>query len=202
MDEESRQELFECQTAEQFEQIGRFVVEFEQACSWLRVGIVFALQRDGLRTQSLARILTDNRSMTAAPLIQAYDAIMTETGIREDPIQKEVLDQASKEFRELMSERNKIVHGLWFIGYASADDQDFSRIGGHKGNPSKQQGMSYQALPANVDDIKCLVERTKKLGALFMAIHSLLAIQAPEQDQGNFESYLAKEGDTWTIRTS
>ena len=186
MDEKSRQELFESQTAEQFEQIGRFVVEFEQACSWLLTGIVSALQRDGLKTHSLAQILTDNRFMTANPLIEAHEAIMTQTGVREDPIQKEVLDQASKEFRALISERNKIVHGLWFIGYASADDQDFSKIAGFKGNPSKQLGMSFQDLPANVDDIKCLVERTKKLGNLLMAIHSLLAFQTSEQDKGIF----------------
>ena len=106
--QKSRQELFECQTAEQYEQIGRFVVEFEQACSWLRIGIIFSLHHDGLRTQRLAQILIDNTVMTAAPLIKAYDAIMTEIGVREDPVQKEVLDQVSKEFHELTSERNKL----------------------------------------------------------------------------------------------
>ena len=112
MIEESPKELFEYQTAAQYEQIGRFVVEFEQACWWLRVGIIFSLHRDGLRNQGLTQILINNNFMTAAPLIEAYDAIMTEIGVREDPIQKEVLDQVSKEFRALMSERNKVVHGL------------------------------------------------------------------------------------------
>ncbi len=202
MDDESRRELFERQTAEQFEQIGRFVVEFEQVCWWLRAGIIFSLHRDGLKTQSLAQILIDNRFMTAAPLIEAYDAIMTETGVREDPVQKEVLDQASKEFRTLMSERNKIIHGHWLIGYAISEVQDFSMIAGFKGNPSKTQGMSFQHLPTDVEDIKCLVERTKCLGNLLMAIGSLLTIQASEQGKGKFEENLAKEGDTWTIRTS
>ena len=68
---ESRQELFEYQTAEQYEQIGRFVVEFEQVCLWLQIGIIFSLHRDGLKTQRLAQILINNNFMTAAPLIEA-----------------------------------------------------------------------------------------------------------------------------------
>ena len=197
---ESRQELFECQTAEQYEQIGRFVVEFEQACSWLRIGIIFSLHHDGLRTQRLAQILIDNTVMTAAPLIKAYDAIMTEIGVREDPVQKEVLDQVSKEFHALTSERNKVVHGLWFIGYASVDDQDFSKISGIKGNPSKKQGMNFQHLPKRVEEIAKLVERTKNLNELLIDIHALLTLQASEQGKVKFENSLTKEGDTWTSK--
>ena len=197
---EPRQELFESQTAKQHEQIGRFVVEFEQACLWLRIGIIFSLHRDGLRTQRLAQILIDNKSMTAAPLIEAYDAIMTEIGIRNYPIQKEVLDQVSKESRTLISERNKVVHGLWFIGYASVDDQDFSKISGLKGNPFKKQGMSFQDLPTSVEEIEKLVERTKNLRELLMNIHAFLNIQADGQGKVRFEKNLTKEGDTWTSK--
>ena len=197
---ESRQELFKYQTAEQYEQIGRLVVEFEQACSWLRIGIIFSLHCDGLRTQSLAQILIDNNFMTAMPLIEAYDAIMTEIGVREDPIQKEVLDQISREFRVLISERNKVVHGLWFIGYASVDDSDFSEIAGLKGNPSKKQGMSFQHLPTSVEEIEKLVERTKSLRELLADVSALLTSQSSEQGKGKFENNLTKEGDIWTSK--
>ena len=195
---EARKELFERQTAEQYEQIGRFVVEFENACAALRDGIIFSLQRDGLRTQRLAQILIDNRFMTAAPLIRAHEAIMTVSGVRQDPIQMEVLDQVSKQFDELMCERNKIVHGHWFIGDASADDRDFSKIAGLKGNPSKKAGMSFQHLPTSVEEIADLVERASNLSQLLRVIHGLLIVQASGEGKGKFENNLTKVGETWT----
>ena len=193
-----RKELFERQTAKQYEQIGRFVVEFEKACAALRYGIIFSLQRDGLRTQRLAQILTDNIFMTETPLIESHDAVMTELGFRKDPIQKEVMDQVSNEFRALMSERNRIVHGHWFIGYAGADDHDFSKIGGLKGRPSKKAGMSFQQLPTSVEEIAGLVERASSLSRFLMDIHGLLIVQASGEGKGKFENNFSKVGETWT----
>lgn len=199
---DSRQDLFKKQTAEQCEKIGRFVVEFEQACSWLRIGIIFSLHRDGLKTQRLAQILIDNKYMTAAPLIEAYEAIMTQTGVREDPIQREVLDQVFKEFRDLIIERNNIVHGEWFIGYTTVDDQDFSKMAGIKGNPSKKEGMGFKHLPTSVEELSELVERARSLKDLLMVIHGLLTIQASGEGKGKFEKNLIKVGETWTSKRS
>ena len=195
---ESRQELHARQTAEQYEQIGRFVVEFERICAAIRLGIVFALQRDGLRNQSLAQVLINNKFMSALPLRDAHDAIMTETGARDDPIQKEVLDQASGEFHDLINVRNEIVHGHWMIGWASTDDPDFSEIGGSKGNPSKKKGMQYTRLPKSVEEISDLVERASSVGRLLSVIHSLLMLQASGTAEYKFENNLTKVDGKWT----
>lgn len=195
---DSRQDLFKKQTAEQYEKIGRFVVEFEKACSELRIGIIFSLHLDGLKTQRLAQILIDNKYMTAAPLIEAYEAIMTQTGVREDPIQRDVLDQVSKEFRDLIIERNNIVHGEWFIGYATSDAKDISKMAGLKGKPSKKEGMGFQYLPTSVEEISELVERARNLKDLLMVIHGLLTFQASGEGSGKFEKNLIKVDDTWT----
>ena len=200
MVEESRQELYERQTAEQYEQIGRFVVEFEQACEWLRVGIIFSLQRGGLRNQRLARILINNNFMTAKPLIEAYDAIMTEMDVREDSIQQEVMDQISDEFQALISQRNKVVHGFWFIGYASVDDKDFSKIAGFKGKPSKKEGMGFQNLPTSTEEIAELAERARSLKELLFDINVCLNLQTLGEGECKFESNLKKIGDTWVSK--
>ena len=171
---ESRKELHDRQTAEQYEQIGRFVVEFEIACAEIRTGIIFLLHRDGLRTQRLAQILIDNNSMSAKPLIEAYEAITTEVGARTDPIQKDVLDQVCKEFRELTTERNRIVHAHWFIGYAAVNDPDFSKISGLKGNPSKREGMRFEHLPESVEEIADLVERASDLNERLRVLNARL----------------------------
>ena len=171
---ESRKELHDRQTAEQYEQIGRFVVGFENACTSLRDGILFSLQIDGLRTQGLVQILTNNKFMTAAPLIEAYEAIMTEVGARADPIQKKDLEQISKEFRKLMGERNRIVHGHWFIGYAAVGDPDFSEIKGFKGNPSKKSGMNSQHFHISVEELADLVEQASRLGQLLAKVNARL----------------------------
>ena len=197
---ESRQELFEAQTNKQYEQIGRFVVEFEHVCWWLRNEIMFSLEHDGLKTQRLAQILLDNSYMTAAPLIEAYEAIITETGRRKDSTQKEVFDQISTQFRALIKERNKIVHGLWFIGWARADDQDFSKISGLKGNPSKKKGMAFQHLATSVEEIAELVERAKNLAELVMSVHHILLLQASQQGSFKFENNLTKVGGIWTSK--
>ena len=171
---ESRKELHDRQTAEQYEQIGRFVVGFENACTSLRDGILFSLQIDGLRNQGLVQILTNNKFMTANPLIEAYEAIMTEVGARADLIQKKDLEQVSKEFRKLIPERNRIVHGHWFIGHAAVDDPDFSEIKGFKGNPSKESGMRSQHFHTSVEELADLVERATDLSERLMVINARL----------------------------
>ena len=147
---------------------------------------------------SLTNILIDNRFMTAVPLIEAHDAIMTEIGFRDDPVQKEVLDQVSKEFHALVDERNKIVHGLWMIGWARSDDPDFSKISGHIGRPSKREGMSFQELPMSAEEIVQLVERARKLGDLLMHIHAFLTPQSTKEGRKKLEDVLIKVGGVWT----
>ena len=198
MNKETRQLSMQEHAARQYEQIGRFVVHFEHVCFALRFGITFVFVHQGLRNQSLSRILIDNRFMTGAPLIEAHDAIMTEIGFREDPVQKEVLDQVSKEFHALMEERNKIVHGLWMIGWGRADDPDFSKIAGHIGRPSKREGMRYQELPASAEEIAQLVERAHKLGDLVMHIHMFLSAQSTGESSVKLEDGLTKIGGVWT----
>ena len=198
MDKEMRQLSRQEHAARQYEQIGRFVVHFEHVCFVLRFGITFAFVGQGLSNQRLTRILIDNRFMTAAPLIEAHDAIMTEIGFRDDPVQKEVLDQVSKEFHALMEERNKVVHGLWMIGWGRADDPDFSKIAGHIGRPSKKEGMRYQELPKSAEEIAQLVERAQQLGNLVMHIHLFLTEQSTGEGSVKLEDGLTKVGDVWT----
>ena len=200
MDGKARQKLFKRQTTEQYAEIGRFVVEFERAGSMLRFGILAALHRDGQRSQRLGQILTDNKFMTAAPLIEAYEAIMTEIGARKDPIQKEVLDQVSSEFRNLMEERNRLVHGNWAIGYASSDDVDFSKMGGLKGKPSKKKGMDFEQLPIDVKEISELADRSESLRHFLMAIDAVLHFQTVHHGKGKFENNFTKEGDKWSYK--
>ena len=168
----SRKELFEHQTSEQYKQLGKFVVEFEQVCEWLRINIILILQRNGLKNQRLIQILINNQGMTASLLIDAFDAIMTEIGDRNDPEKKTILDHISKEFRELLSERNKIVHGLWFIGYAAIDNPDFSKMAGLKGNPSKTKGMNYQHLPETAQEIEELAKRIENIRLTLVKYHA------------------------------
>ena len=198
MDKETRQQLRQEHAARQYEQIGRFVVHFEHVCFHLRIGITFAFVHQGLSNQRLTGILINNRFMTAAPLIEAHDAIMTEIGLRDDPVQKEVLDQVSKEFHALMAERNKIVHGLWMIGWGRSEDPDFSKIAGRIGKPSKREGMSFQQLPTSAEEIAQLVERARKLGDLVMHIHAFLTEQSIGEGSVKLEDGLRKVEDIWT----
>ena len=198
MIKEMREQLMQEHAAKQYEQIGRFVVHFEHVCFYLRFGITFAFVDQGLRNQSLTRILIDNRSMTAGPLIEAHDAIMTEIGFRDDPVQKEVLDQVSKEFHALIEERNKVVHGLWMIGWGRSEDPDFFKMAGHIGRPSKREGMRFQELPTSAEEIAQLVERARKLGDLVMHIHVFLTAQSTGEGSVKLEDGLTKVGGVWT----
>ena len=198
MTKKARQQLMQEHAANQYEQIGRFVVHFEHVCFCLRFGITFVFIDQGLRNQSLSRILIDNRFMTAGPLIEAHDAIMTEIGFRDDPVQKEVLDQVSKEFHALIEERNKVVHGLWMIGWGRADDPDISKIAGHIGRPSKREGMRYQELPKSAEEIAQLVERAQKLGDLVMHIHMFLTTRSTGEGSVKLEDGLTKVEGVWT----
>ncbi|MCP5365914.1 MAG: hypothetical protein H6907_09265 [Hyphomicrobiales bacterium] len=198
MDPTVQQRLFREQTAEVYAAIGRFVVEFENACSALRFGMMQVLWADGLQSQPLGQILLDNKFMTAAPLIEMHDAIMQEIGARSDPIQAEVLNQVSLEFRSLMEERNRLVHGHWFIGYAGIDDADYSKIGGLKGKPSKKRGMTFESLPESKEEIEELADRAKELSLFLTEISSALHLQwTTEGSKGKFENNFTKVGANW-----
>ena len=205
MNTETRDEKFDRQTSEIYEHIGRFVVEFEIVAEHLRRAIISKLCRKGLHNPELARILVSHKAMTAAPLIVCHDSVLTELDKCKkpdeiDPVQKEVLNQISKEFDCLIQERNRIVHGYFRIGNAPAGADDFSSISGYKGNPSKKAGMAFEPLPGSADELRTLVERARSLRLLLDVFNVTLPLRRALKPESKLTDLVVKEGKVWLAK--
>jgi len=196
--EEEREALYTSQTTEQYAAIGRFVVEFENACGSIRSMMMRLLQMGGLKSQPLGNILLDSKSMTASPLIYAYEAMLRECGLMAVPTQEEVFNQLCKEFRDLMEVRNNYVHAHWFIGFSNPANKDFSRFGALKGSPSKKKGMAYVDMPKNVDEIIGMADQAKELACFLREVEAAITLQVIEPGKGKFENNFSKVDGKWT----
>lgn len=159
-DPESREQRYERQTKEQYAAIGKFVVKFELVCFYLRSTMSNFLQSSGLKKQELARIVFGHRSMTADALREVYMAMTVE--LYGDNV---VLKDFRSRFQRLTEKRNDIVHGTWFVGWASEDQEDFSAIRGFKDSISKS-GSGFKPLPESVEKIAALTREAEELGSL------------------------------------
>ena len=149
-DPESREQRYERQTKEQYAAIGKFVVKFELVCFYLRLTMLNFLQSSGLKKQELARIVFGHQAMTANALREVYMA-MTVVLYGDNMVLKDFLSR----FQRLTKERNDIVHGTWFVGWASEDQEDFSAIRGFKDSIAKS-GAGFKTLPESVEKLPLL----------------------------------------------
>lgn len=162
MNETSRQKKLIQQSDDLYREIGRFVVQFEHMCFELRAGITFTLQKFGLKNQQLAHILTSE--LTAEPLRTLLQSLLSEIEEFDDSDRK-IFKAIFKKAQDLIKSRNDIIHGTWFIGWASEDQTDFRIANGHK-LQRKASGLAVKELNYSPKDFMALSEEcaeTEKL---------------------------------------
>ena len=134
MDEE-REARFKAQTCEQYEALGRFVQAFELMVDASRQALSMHLQSQNASLVYLTRMIFHHPALTAMPLFELYRAIVY-TVVNEllpqcdesAALCKKLLSQVAKEYRELVETRNMILHGTPLVGFAGADQDDFSEM--------------------------------------------------------------------------
>lgn len=168
---DSRQETYEKQTAQLYAGLGEFVAQFEQMIFAMRYVLPMAF---GGGRDLTALIAPAYAELTADPLRRVFGATMaiaidqSQLPPEEKAVGYKVLKGIVKRVQTLTEKRNEIVHGTWFIGWASSDQTDFSKASGFKPKNTKD-GVSHKNISrtrADFDDLiidcleaSCLVKR-------------------------------------------
>jgi hypothetical protein len=128
MDEELK-EKFQEQTEDLYAAIGRFVVEFEHVCNYMRNIIMTILAKEGLSNDNVMQILLSDQ--TAEPLRSVVTSLIAETQMLSVQ-EKTIINKITSRVQDLTKTRNDVIHGTWFIGWASVGDKEFTEAPGIK----------------------------------------------------------------------
>ncbi|MYD93803.1 MAG: hypothetical protein F4Y02_08940 [Chloroflexi bacterium] len=196
MDESSRRELFETQTSKQYELIGRFVVSISQCELWLRNGIVFMIPGAGNSdVQQYVSILTGHKTMMASSWIEVFEAMLTEYDLWGEGGQKAILEQVCKDFRKMMSRRNKLLHSAAFIGWARSEDRDFHSTRFMKFKISKQEGFGLESdVPKNTDALEAWVKEVRETEKALITVSLWIPFKLSGED---YRLQFSQSGGRW-----
>jgi hypothetical protein len=165
MEPTERQEIYDAQTRELYESIGKCTVKFELVCFAMHQGITLLLEKGGLQNQRVARVVL--AELTAYPLKSILQAMIAEL-VSLSSADKAICDEIFARVQKLIERRNDVIHSTWFVGWASPHDTDFSMVSGHKWGRGKQDAdlessrrtsADFESFAAECDQVCALVNR-------------------------------------------
>lgn len=170
---EGRQARYIAQTTEQFAALGRFVQAFEQMVWSARQAALHLFRAKDVEQQRLLHIMLGHAGMTAKPVFDVHRAFYgeflnnPENNIPGDERQviSAVLSYIDGEVNSLTQMRNALLHGTWFIGWASEEEEDFSEFTVHKWKTSAN-GLESHGLPKTAYDLDALSARCTAISKL------------------------------------
>lgn len=169
MDQELR-EKHTRQTNEIYQEIGRFAVNFEHVSLAMQFGMRALLQQSGLQNQQLANIMLADQ--TAYPLKTMLQAMVAEA-CNLDQSDRLIANKIFKRVVDLIETRNNVIHSTWFVGWAGAEDTDFSEVDGHKLSKGKD-GASVKGFDYKASDFRRLSDEcelvTKMINRLWATV--------------------------------
>jgi hypothetical protein len=145
-------------TREQYEALGRFVEAFEEMVHEARTCCLLDLLQFGLSRQQkkLVEIPLYHSAIGAKVVVEIFRAVFIETISDEEYRTKHniekaeienfssVLSKISRHYGDLCNRRNDLLHGTWFVGYRSAEDDDGSKFHIHR---LRVSGEGLSAVP-------------------------------------------------------
>ena len=152
-----RREKWETQTKESYALLGEFTAEFQMLCYQFEQSIL--LMAGNFNSQKIMQSFL--AGMTADPLISTYRSIISDSFSLTE-IEKNRLSNIVKDAIALNVKRNKFLHGTWFIGWASADETDFSVARGYKRRTTKD-GVNQEELIISEKEFRPLIEECKEV---------------------------------------
>ncbi len=171
MSQSERDKRLATQTMEQFAALGRFVQEFELAVLAVRLCLSQLLGDGSARKNRMLNGVLYHQALTAAPLIDMLACVIFEMLEAEgDQFSKEeraditsIVGEVAKRLRTLCEIRNNLLHGTWFIGWASQGATDFPLTEGtvHRFTPSARGVKSRDKLPKSLNDLRSYIEDAK-----------------------------------------
>jgi hypothetical protein len=150
-----------------YEAIGRFVVEFEQACHEIQICVVFILWKAGLHDQRVSQIVI--AGMTAEPLRTLFESLVGQQ-VPLNEIEKKMVKNAISRFQKLTSDRNDVIHTTWNIGWGDGTYDDFSTASGSKFHKNKD-GAAAKSFENKAEDFALLTQEARELHDVFQRLN-------------------------------
>jgi hypothetical protein len=154
-------------TAEQYAALGRFVEAFEGMVNEVREACIERLCEavGASERKRLIEIPFHHQNMTAKILFDIMRAMIAEIvsdqkspHYADQAAFKKVLSCIEGEYNSLLGIRNALLHGTWFVGYASSDDPNAERFQVRK-YKTTANGLAVVELPKNVKELEKLTRR-------------------------------------------
>ena len=150
--------------------LGQFVVAFELLIHEIRSNLLRTVCEPGTMVNLVQPAYAD---LTADPLARIYLATMSQAIEQskmaiEDKLEgKKILANIHTRIRNLITERNEIVHGTWFIGF------DFDVTTGFKQTNTKD-GTTYKNIERSIADFDAIISNSRELMTLVNQFHFVL----------------------------
>ena len=159
--------LLNHQTAQLYAGLGEFVAQFELIVFSMREALVLLWSRlGGWQAQALVR--PGLSELTADPVLRVFQSSFA-TAIDLGPLDDEekaggtkILGLIATQTREMIKTRNEIVHGTWFIDWASPDDTDFSVARGEK-TVNTKSGVEARDISRTKQDFDALCDECNRI---------------------------------------
>jgi hypothetical protein len=161
-----------------YQELGRFLANFEHTAHTFRDNIALILKDNGLENETYSDILLNK--LTAEPIVGIFQAMIPY--YFENEMQK-LFDLVIKEFRNLVELRNIIIHCYWIFG-VGVDNEEISMIGLKQKN--SKSGIAHYNLNMEIMEMKKLNEVSENFSELCHTIANKL-----KRYEQNFEQIIS-----------
>lgn len=177
---ETREQKRQRQSTEIHAALGRYVDAFEQLVHAIRGGCIMLTGHNPKR-QQLMSIIFNYHTMTAEPLFNIFRAIVGQM-LKDRDAQVAADERAAilgalktfaRDYQTAIKTRNDYLHGTWFIGWGSAETEDFSEIGFTKFRV-RSEGLAPVSGPKSAQEIDALAVECRRLQDYFYGFYAAL----------------------------
>jgi hypothetical protein len=190
---EERSDKNQKQTQELYALLGEFTAKFELVCFEMRTGI-YMMVGGAIEQQPKVQALC--AELTANPLLKAFRSIALQSSEISD-FGKDVLVKITNRTAKLIERRNDIIHGTWFIGRATAGNEDFSSSPGFK-LQNTSQGVRHKSLNINEEQFKQPIAECEEVAKLIKYAWMCSALGKFEKNW-NWENNFVVTGHSATV---
>jgi hypothetical protein len=193
--------LYEKNAKEQYETLGRFVCAFEEMVNETRSACISIVQSMIAESTLLLHVIFNHQILTAKPLFEIMRVMIAERLKETDADDKQratfsdVLAQLATEYSDLTNKRNNLLHGTWFIGYPTTEDENSENFIVLK-YTGKKHGLGQLDLPQSVTELRDLISRCE----LARDWISVLRQCVPKSGHLRIEDCFKNNGKAWALR--
>jgi hypothetical protein len=198
-------------TKEQYEELGRFVVAFEDIVNDVRELCIFILARFELSQQTFVSVAFHHQALTAKPLFEIMLTLIAEIAKNKNARERYKIDDESqaiianvlktinKEYTKLANTRNNLLHGTWYIGFTGPENLEAKEFSIRK-LATRATGLNPLELPKTASELRDLTRRCENVRYWMFSITSCFMVhEGAELAKRKFQ--YDKANAKWFIRT-